>query len=63
MRMALILKLLKEGDLITGADGAPLMDAAALMDAIASAGEESVTLSVRRVVSDMAAELARVLFG
>ena len=39
---------LKEGDLITGADGAPLMDAAALMDAIASAGEESVTLSVRR---------------
>jgi len=39
---------LKEGDLITGADGAALPDAAALMDAIAAAGERRLTLSVRR---------------
>ena len=44
---------LKEGDLIVGADGATLPDAAALMDAIAAAGTESMTLSVRRGEEDL----------
>ena len=44
---------LREGDLITGADGATLPDAAALMAAIASAGEESLTLSVKRGEQDL----------
>ncbi len=52
---------LQEGDLIVGADGATLPDAAALMDAIAAAGEQSMTLSVRRGEQDLLVPVTPVL--
>ena len=52
---------LKEGDLITGADGAALPDAAALMDAIAAAGETGMTLAVRRGEQDLLLQVHPVL--